>query len=80
MAAKNVTELNEPVSSEEGNLLSVAYRSVAGARRSSWRVISSTEQKTSAEGNEKVDMVRAYREKIEKELEGGVSGLAEPAG
>ncbi|XP_015263466.1 PREDICTED: 14-3-3 protein gamma [Gekko japonicus] len=67
---KNVTELNEPLSNEERNLLSVAYKNVVGARRSSWRVISSIEQKTSADGNEKkIEMVRAYREKIEKELE-----------
>ncbi|EMP28881.1 14-3-3 protein gamma [Chelonia mydas] len=68
--AKKVTELNEPLSNEERNLLSVAYKNVVGARRSSWRVISSIEQKTSADGNEKkIEMVRAYREKIEKELE-----------
>nr|AAD48408.1 14-3-3 gamma protein [Homo sapiens] len=68
-AMKNVTELNEPLSNEERNLLSVAYKNVVGARRSSWRVISSIEQKTSADGNEKIEMVRAYREKVEKELE-----------
>jgi len=63
-AMKNVTELNEPLSNEERNLLSVAYKNVVGARRSSWRVISSIEQKTSADGNEKkIEMVRAYREK-----------------
>ncbi|KAF7646147.1 hypothetical protein LDENG_00192370 [Lucifuga dentata] len=69
-AMKSVTELNEALSNEERNLLSVAYKNVVGARRSSWRVISSIEQKTSADGNEKkIEMVRAYREKIEKELE-----------
>ncbi|KAK1787875.1 hypothetical protein P4O66_016355 [Electrophorus voltai] len=67
---EGVTELNEALSNEERNLLSVAYKNVVGARRSSWRVISSIEQKTSADGNEKkIEMVRAYREKIEKELE-----------
>ena len=30
---------------EERNLLSVAYKNVVGARRSSWRIISSIEQK-----------------------------------
>uniref|UniRef100_A0A3B3ZJW7 14-3-3 domain-containing protein n=1 Tax=Periophthalmus magnuspinnatus TaxID=409849 RepID=A0A3B3ZJW7_9GOBI len=69
-AMKSVTELNEALSNEERNLLSVAYKNVVGARRSSWRVISSIEQKTSTDGNEKkIEMVRAYREKIEKELE-----------
>ncbi|XDV32591.1 hypothetical protein PO909_003362 [Leuciscus waleckii] len=52
-AMKSVTELNEALSNEERNLLSVAYKNVVGARRSSWRVISSIEQKTSADGNEK---------------------------
>ncbi|PWA22081.1 hypothetical protein CCH79_00010275, partial [Gambusia affinis] len=70
MVMMMVTELNEALSNEERNLLSVAYKNVVGARRSSWRVISSIEQKTSADGNEKkIEMVRAYREKIEKELE-----------
>jgi 14-3-3 protein beta/theta/zeta len=64
---KKVTELNEELSNEERNLLSVAYKNVVGARRSSWRVISSIEQKT--EGNEKKQsMAREYREQIEKEL------------
>ncbi|EHA97714.1 14-3-3 protein gamma [Heterocephalus glaber] len=60
-AMKNVTELNEQLSKEERNLLSVAYRNVVGARRSSWRVISSIEQKRSADGNEKIEM---YESKV----------------
>ncbi|KAK2103767.1 hypothetical protein P7K49_017623 [Saguinus oedipus] len=67
---KAVTELNEPLSNEDQNLLSVDYKNVVGARRSSWRVISSIEQKTMADGNEKkLEKIKAYREKIEKELE-----------
>lgn len=55
------------MSNEERNLLSVAYKNVVGARRSSWRVISSIEQKI--EGNEKKQKIaKEYREKIEKEL------------
>lgn len=67
-AMKNVTQsATEQLSNEERNLLSVAYKNVVGARRSSWRVISSIEQKT--EGNErKQTMAREYRENIEKEL------------
>lgn len=65
---KKVTERGEELTNEERNLLSVAYKNVVGARRSSWRVISSIEQKT--EGNErKQTMSREYREKIEKELD-----------
>ncbi|KAI1899909.1 hypothetical protein AGOR_G00066620 [Albula goreensis] len=70
-AMKAVTEQEDSsheLSNEERNLLSVAYKNVVGARRSSWRVISSIEQKT--EGNEKKQqMAREYREKIEAELQ-----------
>jgi len=66
-AMKKVTELGSELSNEERNLLSVAYKNVVGARRSSWRVISSIEQKT--EGSEKKQqMAKEYREKVEKEL------------
>lgn len=64
---KKVTELGIELTNEERNLLSVAYKNVVGARRSSWRVISSIEQKT--ENNEKKQaMAKEYREKIEHEL------------
>jgi len=66
-AMKKVTELNVELSNEERNLLSVAYKNVVGARRSSWRVISSIEQKT--EGSDKKQaMAKEYREKVESEL------------
>lgn len=66
-AMKKVTEGSEELSNEERNLLSVAYKNVVGARRSSWRVISSIEQKT--EGSErKQTMAKEYREKVETEL------------
>lgn len=66
-AMKKVTERGEELSNEERNLLSVAYKNVVGARRSSWRVISSIEQKT--EGSErKQSMAREYKEKVENEL------------
>jgi len=64
---KSVTETGVELSNEERNLLSVAFKNVVGARRSSWRVISSIEQKT--EGAErKQQMAKEYREKVEKEL------------
>merc|ERR1712138_180327 len=66
-AMKSVTEAGAEPSNEERNLLSVAYKNVVGARRSSWRVISSIEQKT--EGSEKKQqLAKEYREKVEKEL------------
>jgi len=64
---RSVTETGVELSNEERNLLSVAFKNVVGARRSSWRVISSIEQKT--EGAErKQQMAKEYREKVEKEL------------
>jgi hypothetical protein len=66
-AMKAVTEKGGELSNEERNLLSVAYKNVVGARRSSWRVISSIEQKT--EGNErKQNMAKEYRIRVETEL------------
>ena len=66
-AMKLVTEEPPELGNEERNLLSVAYKNVVGARRSSWRVISSIEQKT--EGSDKKQQAaKEYREKIENEL------------
>jgi 14-3-3 protein beta/theta/zeta len=58
-----------PLDNEERNLLSVAYKNVVGARRSSWRVVSSIESKT--EGSEpKAQLAKSYRQIIEEELKG----------
>ncbi|BAM81856.1 14-3-3 protein [Cyanidioschyzon merolae strain 10D] len=64
------TNANTPeLTVEERNLLSVAYKNVIGARRASWRIISSIEQKEEAKGNtEHVAINREYRMKIEAEL------------
>jgi len=64
---KTVTETGIELSNEERNLLSVAYKNVVGARRSSWRVISSIESKTDQE-QVQAKMCSEYREKVEKEL------------
>jgi len=64
---KSVTETSEELSNEERNLLSVAYKNVVGARRSSWRVVSSIEQRMEG-STENKSMTKAYREKIETEL------------
>ena len=62
---KDVTTEDGSLSTEERNLLSVAYKNVVGARRSAWRVISSIEAKGT---DEKQAQAKAYRQEIEKEL------------
>ncbi|MBA0659734.1 hypothetical protein Goklo_011841 [Gossypium klotzschianum] len=67
---------NEELSVEERNLLSVAYKNVIGARRASWRIISSIEQKEESRGNEEhVSKIRDYRAKIESELSSISDGI-----
>lgn len=66
---KNVAKLDLDLSVEERNLLSVGYKNVIGARRASWRIMSSIEQKEEAKGNEQnVRRIRDYRQKVEDEL------------
>lgn len=42
---KSIASLDSELSIEERNLLSVAYKNVIGARRASWRIVSSIEGK-----------------------------------
>jgi 14-3-3 protein epsilon len=66
---KKVAQMNIELTVEERNLLSVAYKNVIGARRASWRIISSIEQKEESKGNENhVKRIREYRSKVEAEL------------
>merc|ERR1712195_410766 len=54
---------------EERNLLSVGYKNVIGARRASWRILSSIESKEKSKGaDEHEAMIKKYREKVEEEL------------
>lgn len=67
---KSLAELKVELNVEERNLLSVAYKNVVGARRASWRVLSSIESKEKEKGdNEKVTAIGTYRAKVENELE-----------
>ncbi|XP_077422104.1 tyrosine 3-monooxygenase/tryptophan 5-monooxygenase activation protein, epsilon polypeptide 1 [Vanacampus margaritifer] len=66
---KNVAGMDVELTVEERNLLSVAYKNVIGARRASWRIISSIEQRDESKGEEeKLKMVREYRKTVEDEL------------
>ncbi|KAJ4974385.1 hypothetical protein NE237_007559 [Protea cynaroides] len=66
---KSVAKLDLELTVEERNLLSVGYKNVIGARRASWRIMSSIEQKEESKGNEhNVKLIKGYRQKVEDEL------------
>ena len=71
---ENLTVQLQPesgLSNEQRNLLSVAFKNVVGSRRSSWRVVSSIEQKLEGSGDEtKKRLTSEFRVKIEDELQG----------
>lgn len=70
-AMKVVAKLNVELTVEERNLISVSYKNVIGARRASWRIVSSIEQKEESKGNtSNVEKIQEYRKTIEKELTG----------
>ncbi|CAI0446214.1 unnamed protein product [Linum tenue] len=65
-AMKNVAKLDLELTVEERNLVSVGYKNVIGARRASWRILSSIEQKEEAKGNEQnVKRIKEYRQRVE---------------
>ncbi|KAL5575235.1 hypothetical protein UlMin_018245, partial [Ulmus minor] len=68
-AMKKVAMLDVELTVEERNLLSVGYKNVIGARRASWRILSSIEQKEETKGNDQnVKRIKEYRNKVESEL------------
>jgi 14-3-3 protein epsilon len=64
---KAVASADQELSVEERNLLSVAYKNVIGARRASWRIVTSIEQKEESKGNE--SQVALIKEDILEVLE-----------
>jgi 14-3-3 protein epsilon len=71
--------VEQELSVEERNLLSVAYKNLVGARRASWRILQSVEQSEMMKSNEKrVKLIQKYRSVVEKELDeicGEILGL-----
>ncbi|OAY78117.1 14-3-3 protein 6 [Ananas comosus] len=66
----------EELTAEERNLLSVAYKNVIGARRASWRIVSSIEAKEEGRGNpDHAAAIRAYRCRVEAELASICGGI-----
>jgi len=65
---KSVASLDVELTVEERNLISVAYKNVIGARRASWRIISSIESKEESKGDARLEMTKQYRTQVEKEL------------
>jgi len=57
------------LTSDDRNLLSVAYKNHIGSRRTAWRAISAIEQKEEAKGSAFLELLRKYKTKIEKEVQ-----------
>lgn len=64
-AMKSVASMDVELTMEERNLLSVAFKNVIGARRASWRIISSIEQKEESKGGaEKLELIKTYKAQV----------------
>lgn len=65
---KKVAELDTELTIEERNLLSVAYKNVIGARRASWRIVSSVESKDMESNSNatKQGLNTAYKQEVIK--------------
>merc|ERR1712032_1014971 len=67
---EEVGKAGSELSTEERNLLSVAYKNAVGSRRAAWRIITSVEQKEKTKGNEEqAKYAKEYCTKVEAELQ-----------
>lgn len=68
-AMKTVAKMDVELTVEERNLVSVGYKNVIGARRASWRILSSIEQKEESKGHDQnVKRIKTYQQRVEDEL------------
>jgi len=73
---EEVGKIDQELSVEERNLLSVAYKNAVGSRRAAWRIITSVEQKETSKGNaEQAGYAKEYCKQVEKELDDICGGI-----
>jgi hypothetical protein len=62
---KKVAKMDQELTVEERNLLSVAYKNLIGARRASWRIITNIESKEENKSeNSKTALTKKYRSQV----------------
>jgi 14-3-3 protein epsilon len=62
---KKVAKMDQELTVEERNLLSVAYKNLIGARRASWRIITNIESKEESKSeNSKMALIKKYRSQV----------------
>merc|ERR1712087_846737 len=67
---ESVGQAKDELTTEERNLLSVAYKNAVGSRRAAWRIITSVTQKEKSKGNEEnAKYAEEYCKKVEEELD-----------
>ena len=65
---KKVAEDSPILSTEERNLLSVAYKNVIGQRRAAWRILSTIKTKEEENGADRKKTCDDYISQVEQEL------------
>jgi len=62
---KKVAKMDQELTVEERNLLSVAYKNLIGARRASWRIVTNIESKEESKSeNSKLALTKKYRSQV----------------
>jgi 14-3-3 protein epsilon len=64
---KKLARMDVDMNAEERHLFSVGFKNIIGAKRASWRLICSLEQKLTG-GDQAGVMIDAYKKKVEDEL------------